>query len=87
MVCWSVAVMTRVVLELEEWAHEQYLLTGPDLPTVLIAADGVTADRLQPRGRAAVGLGAPLALVLPEGADVGVEAAAAWRYPSGYPSS
>ena len=82
-----VAVMTRIVRELEEWAHEQFLLTGPDLPTVLIAADGVTADRLQPTARAAVGFGALLALVLPEGVDLGVEAAAVWSLPSGYPSS
>jgi hypothetical protein len=79
----TVAVMTRVVRELEEWSHEQHLLTGPDLPSVLIAADGVTADRLQPTARAAVGLGAPLARVLAEGADLGVEAAAVWSYPSG----
>ncbi len=83
----TVAVMTRVVRELEEWSHEQHLLAGLDLPSVLIAAGGVTADRLQPTARAAVGLGAPLAPVLPEGADLGVEAAVVWSLPSGYPSS
>lgn len=79
------ALVLGVVQELEEWAHEQYFLTGPDLPTVLIAADGVTADRLQPTAQAVVGLGAPLALVLPEGADLDVEEAAVWSYPSGVP--
>ena len=79
------ALVLGVVQELEEWVHEQYFLTGPHLHTVLIGADGVTADRLSPTAHAAVGLGAPLALVLPEGVDLGVEAAAVWTYPSGIP--
>ena len=65
--------------------HEQYFLTGPKLHTILIGADGVTADRLGPTAQAAVELGAPLVLILPDGADLGVEAAAVWRYPSGTP--
>jgi glucosamine--fructose-6-phosphate aminotransferase (isomerizing) len=79
------ALVLGVVQELEEWAHEQYFLTGPDLHTILIGADGVTADRLSPTAHGAVGLGAPLALVLPEGVDLGVEAAAVWTYPSDTP--
>jgi glucosamine 6-phosphate synthetase-like amidotransferase/phosphosugar isomerase protein len=79
------ALVLGVVQELEEWVHEQYFLTGPNLHTILIGADGVSADRLSPTAHAAVGLGAPLALVLPEGVDLGVEAAAVWTYPSGIP--
>ena len=81
------ALVLGVVQELEEWVHEQYFLTGPHLHTVLIGADGVTADRLSPTAHAAVGLGAPLALVLPEGVDLGVEAAAVWTYPAASPNS
>jgi glucosamine 6-phosphate synthetase-like amidotransferase/phosphosugar isomerase protein len=79
------ALVLGVVQELEEWMHEQYFLTGPDLHTILIGADGVIADRLSATANAAATLGAPLALVLPEGIDLGVEAAAVWRYPSGIP--
>ena len=79
------ALVLGVVQELEEWVHEQYFLTGPDLHTILIGADGAIADRLSATANAVVTLGAPLALVLPEGIDLGVEAAAVWRYPSGIP--
>ncbi|MGB5433983.1 MAG: SIS domain-containing protein [Acidimicrobiia bacterium] len=79
------ALVLGVVQELEEWVHEQYFLTGPNLHTILIGADGVTADRLSPMAHAAVELGAPLAVILPEGLDLDVEAAAVWRYPSGIP--
>jgi len=79
------ALVLGVVQELEEWVHEQYFLTGPHLHTVLVGADGITADRLEPTARAAVQLGAPLALVLPDGIDLDVEATAVWTYPSGVP--
>jgi len=79
------ALVLGVVQELEEWVHEQYFLTGPNLHTVLIGADGLTADRLGPTAEAAVELGAPLALVVPQGFGLDVEAAAVWRYPSGIP--
>jgi len=79
------ALVLGVVQELEEWAHEQYFLTGPNLHTILVGADGVAADRLSATAHAAVELGAPLVLVLPEGVDLGVDAAAVWRYPSGTP--
>lgn len=79
------ALVLGVVQELEEWVHEQYFLTGPDLHTILIGADGVTADRLSATARAAVELDAPLVLVLPEGADLGVAPASLWTYPSGTP--
>jgi glucosamine--fructose-6-phosphate aminotransferase (isomerizing) len=72
-----------VVQELEEWAHEQYFLTGPDLHTILIGADGISADRLAPTAHAVMGLGAPLAVILPESVDLGIEAAAVWTYPRG----
>jgi glucosamine 6-phosphate synthetase-like amidotransferase/phosphosugar isomerase protein len=71
-----------VVQELEEWAHEQYFLTGPDLHTILIGADGISADRLEPTAHAVAGLQAPLAVIQPESMDLGVEAAAVWTYPS-----
>lgn len=81
------ALALGVVQELEEWAHEQYFLTGPRLPSVLIGAEGKLVDRLAPTARAIRGLGAPLALVIPEGMDVGLDADARWEYPAGVTES
>lgn len=78
------ALTLGVVQELEEWAHEQFFLTGPNTPTVLIAASGVASDRFRPTADAATGLGAPLALILPEVSDLG-HGNAAWTYPDGIP--
>ena len=58
-------------------------VTGPDLHTILIGADGISADRLAPTAHAVMGLGAPLAVILPESVDLGIEAAAVWTYPRG----
>lgn len=46
------ALTVSVPQELEEWAHEQYFVTGPDLPTVLIGARGAAEDRVAATARA-----------------------------------
>lgn len=79
------ALTLGVVQELEEWAHEQYFLTGPGMLTVLVGAEGLASDRLSPTAHAVVGLGGSLATILPEGIDPGIESAARWRYPDGTP--
>src|SRR5207237_1961795 len=34
-----------VVQDLEEWAHEQYFVSGPTTPTVVVAPVGASRDR------------------------------------------
>ena len=34
-----------VAQDLEEWAHEQYFVSGPATPTVLVAPSGASRDR------------------------------------------
>ena len=79
------ALVLGVVQELEEWAHEQYFLTGPELHTVLIGAEGIVKDRLGPTAQAVRNLKGSLALVVPEKTDLGVEAGTVWEYPTGVP--
>ena len=80
----------RIIRTGEGLALENCSLGEGEIDIVAIAraveaagADGISADRLAPTAHAVAGLGAPLAVILPEAVDLGVEAAAVWTYPSG----
>lgn len=79
------ALVPAIFQELEEWAHEQYFLTGPNLPTVVIGAEGPIWDRVGPTANAVTAVGGPLILVVPEGLMTAPDGAALWEYPSGLP--
>ncbi len=49
--------------ETEEWAHLQYFITEPMIPTILLSANGFDADRMAEVARAAKSIKRPLALV------------------------
>lgn len=79
------ALIPAIFQELEEWAHEQYFLTGPHLPTVVIGAEGPIWDRVAPTAEAVTAVGGPLVLVVPEGLLKAPDGAALWEYPAGLP--
>jgi glucosamine--fructose-6-phosphate aminotransferase (isomerizing) len=76
------ALVLSVPQELEEWAHEQYFLTGPRLPTVLIAAPGPSEDRLVPTARAIASVGGEcVAIGPPRLAELASVAGTWWATP------
>jgi glucosamine--fructose-6-phosphate aminotransferase (isomerizing) len=76
------ALVVSVPQELEEWAHEQYFLTGPRLPTVLIGARGPCEDRLVPTARAITSVGGECVAIGPSTlAELGGVATAWWTTP------
>ena len=52
-----------VVQDLEEWAHEQYFVSGPSTPVVLVAPSGASRDRAEELLAEMSFIGAPAVLV------------------------
>lgn len=48
--------------ETEEWSHLQYFVSEPNIPIMLLCANGFDADRMAEVARAAKSIGRPLAL-------------------------
>ncbi|MYE77942.1 MAG: SIS domain-containing protein, partial [Chloroflexi bacterium] len=55
--------------ETEEWSHLQYFVAEPNIPILLLCANGFDADRMAEVARAAKSIGRPLALAAPAAAD------------------
>ncbi|MYH66456.1 MAG: SIS domain-containing protein [Chloroflexi bacterium] len=55
--------------ETEEWSHLQYFVAEPNIPILLLCANGFDADRMAEVARAAKSIGRPLALAASAAAD------------------
>ena len=65
-----------VVQDLEEWAHEQYFISGPATPIVVIAPRGASRDRAAELLSEMAFIGAPAILVSDEVDDTAARSAA-----------
>jgi glucosamine--fructose-6-phosphate aminotransferase (isomerizing) len=65
-----------VVQDLEEWAHEQYFISGPATPIVVVAPSGAARDRAAELLSEMAFIGAPAILVGDVPDDAAAEAAA-----------
>ena len=67
-----------VVQDLEEWAHEQYFISGPGTPIVVIAPSGASRDRATELLAEMAFIGAPAILVGDEVDDGSASDAVLW---------
>ena len=65
-----------VLQDLEEWAHEQYFVSGPGTPIVVVAPAGAARDRAAELLAEMAFIGAPALLVSDEVDDEGAKSAA-----------
>lgn len=79
------ALVYGVFQELEEWAHEQFFLTGPNLHTIVIGSHGTVWDRVAPTMEAVSRVGGHLAAIIPHGHGIDTPNASVWGYPAGIP--